>query len=190
MNTANTFELLIEQLERIPSIGRKSASKIAYTLALENKVLALNIAHCIENAVNKIDRCVVCNGISEGNTCNICSDEVRLHSGILCIVASARDILIVEESNVFNGIYFAVEDINNVDFNGIRVNINRFKIKEVLFAFTPSLASDTMIVYIEDKLSGIGLKFSKIAQGVPIGVGLDNIDKLSLTRAIESRVNV
>lgn len=190
MNKISPFDLLIEQLEQIPSIGRKSASKIAYALVVENKILALNIAHCIEDAVNKTSRCDICNGISEGSVCNICKDEVRLYSGILCMVASARDILIIEESGVFHGVYFAIEDINNVDFSKLIINITKFKVREILFAFTPSLASDTMMIYIEDKLHNNNLKFSKIAQGVPTGVGLDNVDKLSLTKAIESRIKI
>ena len=190
MNNSNTFGLLVEQLEQIPSIGRKSASKIAYTLAVENKILALNISHCIEDAVNKICRCSICNGISEGSICSICSNESRLHSGILCMVSSARDILTIEESNVFDGIYFAIEEINSIDFNKLKINISKLKVKEVLFAFTPSIASDTMMIYIEDKLQNGNLKFSKIAQGIPTGVGLDNVDKLSLTKAIESRIDM
>lgn len=190
MNNSKTFQTLIEQLERIPSIGKKSASKIAYTLAIENKILALNIANCIEDAVNKINRCDICNGIAENNICNICLDETRLYSGILCIVSSAKDILTIEEAGVFEGIYLAIEDIKTNNFDKIKNNIKKYKIKEILFAFTPSLASDTLIMYIEDKLQNENLRFYKIAQGVPTGVGLDNIDKLSLSKAIESRINI
>lgn len=186
----NKFELLIEQLEQIPSIGKKSALKIAYTLAVENKVLALNIAHCIEDAVNHIQKCEICNGISEGRICHICEDESRLFSGILCIVGNPKDILTIEDANIFEGIYLVVDETQSVDFKAIIANINLYKIKEIIFAFTPSLASDAMILYIEDNLKEEKLKFSKIAQGVPTGVGLDNIDRLSLTRALEARTRI
>lgn len=184
------FELLVEQLEQIPSIGKKSALKIAYTLALENKVLALNIAHCIEDAVNYVQKCEICGGISENRICHICQDESRLFSGTLCIVGSPKDILTIEDANIFEGIYLVVNEMQSIDFKSIIANINLYNIKEVIFALTPSLASDTMILYIEDKLQDQNLKFSKIAQGVPTGVGLDNIDKLSLTRALESRTRI
>ncbi|RAX52079.1 recombination protein RecR [Helicobacter sp. 16-1353] len=184
------FELLIEQLEQIPSIGKKSALKIAYSLAIENKVLALNIAHCIEDAVNCVQKCEICGGISESRICNICEDESRLFSGMLCIVGSPKDILTIEDAHIFEGVYLVVDGTQNIDFKDIIANINLYNIKEIIFAFTPTLASDAMILYIEDKLKDLNLRFSKIAQGVPTGVGLDNIDKLSLTRALESRIRI
>lgn len=184
------FELLIEQLEQIPSIGRKSALKIAYTLAIENKVLALNLAHCLEDAVNNIQRCDICGGISQSSLCHICSDESRLYRGILCIVGNPKDILVIEEANVFDGFYLVIEELDSIDFKNIIANIKSYDIKEIIFAFSPSLASDAMILYIEEYLKGENLKFSKIAQGVPTGVGLDNIDKLSLSRALESRTKI
>ncbi len=185
-----TFDLLVEQLEQIPSIGKKSASKIAYTLAIENKTLALNIAHCIENAVQYVHKCDICGGISEGKICSICSDESRLCSGILCMVGNPKDILTIESANIYNGVYLVVEDVKIIDFEKLVANIRLHGIKEILFAFSPSLASDTMMLYIEDRLKDEDVEFSKIAQGVPTGVGLDNIDRLSLTRAIDSRIKI
>lgn len=184
------FELLVEQLEQIPSIGKKSAIKIAYTLALENKILALNIAHCIEDAVNNIQRCDICGGISQSSICDICSDESRLYSGVLCIVGSPKDILVIEDANIFDGFYLVVDERDSLDFKVMITNIKLYDIKEIIFAFSPSLASDAMMLYIEDHLKDENIRFSKIAQGVPTGVGLDNIDRLSLTRALESRIKI
>ncbi|MDE6886724.1 MAG: recombination mediator RecR [Helicobacteraceae bacterium] len=185
-----SFTLLIEQLEQIPSIGKKSANKIAYTLALENKILALNLANCIENAVQNIQQCEICGGIAEGKICEICEDDTRLYSGMLCIVSNPKDILIIEEANIFSGIYFVVDDAKRIDFEGLRANIKLYNIQEIIFAFSPSLMSDAMILFIEDKLKDEKLIFSKIAQGIPTGVGLDNIDRLSLTRALEGRAKI
>lgn len=184
------FELLVEQLEQIPSIGKKTALKIAYTLALENKFLALNIAHCIENAVNAIQKCEICGGLSENRLCYICDDESRRYSGQLCIVGSPKDILTIENIGVFEGLYLVVEEIAHIEFDKMIAHIKNYHIQEIIFAFSPSLASDTMILFIEDKLKDLDLKFTKIAQGVPTGVGLDNIDSLSLSRAILARTNI
>ena len=184
------FQKLVEQLEEIPTIGKKTALKLAYTLSVENKILALNIAECIEEAVNKIRKCEICNGISENVICDICNDESRIYSGILCVVSNPKDVLTIEESNIFNGSYLVIEDVNNMNLNQIKSNLKKYNTKEIIFAFTPSLASDTLIVYIEDKLQDSNIKFSKIAQGIPTGVGFDNVDKLSLIRSIESRVKI
>lgn len=185
-----SFSLLVEQLEQIPSIGRKSALKIAYTLALENKILALNIAHCIENAISLVQNCEICGGLADGKICDICEDSRRLYHQSLCITQSPKDILTLEEINIFNGSYFVIENIKEADFTKLKEQITLYNKKEIIFAFSPSLHSETMMLYIEDKLSDENLAFSKIAQGVPTGVGLDNIDKLSLQRAMESRVKI
>lgn len=187
---SNVFNSLIEQLEQIPSIGKKSASKIAYTLAIENKILALNIANSIELAVREVKKCKICGGLAEGEVCDICEDSTRLYNPLLCIVNSPRDILSIEDIGVFSGSYLVISNIKEVDFDMIIANIRLHNKQEILFAFSPSLVSETMILYIEDKLKDENLSFSKIAQGVPTGVGLDNIDKLSLQRALESRIKI
>lgn len=186
----NAFNSLIEQLEQIPSIGKKSASKIAYILAIENKVLALNIANSIELAVREVKRCKICGGLAEGEICDICEDSARLYNPLLCIISSPMDIISIEETHTFNGSYLVISNIKEVDFEEVIANIRLHNKQEIIFAFSPSLVSETMILYIEDKLKDENLSFSKIAQGVPTGVGLDNIDKLSLQRAMESRVKI
>ena len=185
-----SFNLLVEQLEQIPSIGRKSALKIAYTLAIENKMLALNIAHCIESAISQVQVCEICGGMAEGRICEICEDSARLYHQSLCIVNSAKDILTLEELGIFGGSYFVISSVKEVDFADLRAKIAEYKKREIIFAFSPSLSSEAMMLYIEDKLQGVNLTFSKIAQGIPTGVGLDNIDKLSLQRALDCRVKI
>ena len=185
-----SFNLLVEQLEQIPSIGRKSALKIAYTLAIENKILALNIAHCIENAIASVQNCEICGGMAEAQKCDICEDCARLYHPALCIVQSPKDILTLEEIRIFSGSYFVVADIKGVDFESLRAKISEYGKREIIFAFSPSLSNESVMLYIEDKLQGENLAFSKIAQGVPTGVGLDNIDRLSLQRALEARVKI
>jgi recombination protein RecR len=146
---------------------------------------AMKLAHAIETAVNEVQSCVRCHNMSEDELCAICSDEQR-DSNLLCIVQSARDILTIEESGEFNGLYYVLSRIE--DLNEIHLKDAARDAEEVIFAFPPSIATDTMILYIEDKLEGMGLRFSKIAQGVPTGVDLENIDMVSLSRAMEARV--
>ena len=181
------FENLVSAFQDMPSIGKKSAVKMAYHLVMEDSFSAMKLAHAIEEGVNSIQRCKKCHNMSEDELCAICSDEFRDES-LLCIVQSAKDILTIEESGQYKGIYYIVTQITDLDEYHLKDAVKG--VNEVIFAFPPSLATDTMILYIEDKLSGTDIYFSKIAQGVPTGVELDNIDILSLTRAIESRVKV
>ena len=142
-----TFNALIEALEQIPTIGKKSALKMAYTLGVENKFLGIKIAHCLEEAISHTRTCEACNALSESQLCEICSHLLRQ-------------------------------------------NIQDNHINEIIFAFSPTLANEAIMLFIEDKLSDLNLSFSKIAQGVPTGIGLDNIDSLSLSRALQSRTKL
>jgi len=179
------FENLVEAFQSLPTIGKKSAIRLAYHLTMEDGFGGIKLAHAIESAINEVHRCQKCHNMSEDELCAICTDE-RRDTTTLCIVQSARDILTIEESGEFMGIYYVVSKIEDLDTYHLKSAVR--DVSEVIFAFPPSIATDTMILYIEDKLDGLGLHFTKIAQGVPTGVDLENIDIVSLTRAIESRV--
>lgn len=181
------FENLVAAFQELPSIGKKSAIRMAYNIVMEDSFSGMKLAHAIEEGVNNIQRCKRCHNMSEDELCFICSDEFR-DSSTLCIVQSAKDILTIEESGQYKGIYYIVTQLADLDEYHLREAVKG--IEEVIFAFPPSLATDTMILYIEDKLTGTNLHFTKIAQGVPTGVELDNIDAISLTKAMESRVKV
>ena len=182
------FENLVSAFQDIPSIGKKSAIKMAYHLVMVDSFSAMKLSHAIEEGVNSIKRCKKCHNMSEDELCFICADEYR-DSSILCIVQSAKDILTIEESGEYKGVYYIVTQLRDLDEYHLKDAVGG--VHEVIFAFPPSLATDTMILYIEDKLLDIrGLKFTKIAQGVPTGVELDNVDMLSLSRAMEARVKI
>jgi len=181
------FENLVSTFQEMPSIGKKSALKMAYHLVMEDSFLAMKLAHAIEEGVNTIRRCKKCHNMSEDELCSICSDEYRDNSK-LCIVQSARDIITIEGSGQYNGIYYIIREIHDLDEYHLREIVKG--VSEVIFAFPPSIATDTMILYIEEKLRGMELYFTKIAQGVPTGVELDNVDILSLGRAMEWRVKI
>jgi len=181
------FESLVSALEAMPGIGSKSALKLAYHIVTDKKFEAIKLAHAIENAVESIRRCTKCNNLSQDELCYICSDDLRDKTK-LCIVQSAKDIFTIEKVGLYNGLYYVINDIEDFDLNHLK---NALKgVKEVIFAFAPSVASDTMILYIESQLEGMDLIFSKIAQGVPTGISLDSVDTLSLAKALEDRVNL
>lgn len=184
-----SFYLLVESLEKLPSIGKKSAEKMAYTLCVENKILGLNIAKHIQDATHKVRKCAICGGLSEEEECQICQDEER-NNGELCIIAHPRDIAIIENTGSFRGKYFVLESLESVDFEALTSTILANEVKEVIFSFSPSLANDALMLFVEDRLSALPLSFSKIAQGIPTGIGLDHIDTLSLSRAFEGRIKV
>jgi len=126
--------------------------------------------------------------MSEDELCFICSDE-RRDSSVLCIIENAKDMLLLEENGLFDGKYFVLDSLEELSISHL-VKIVEDGVSEVIFALTPSISNDAVILYIEDKLSEYKINFSTIAQGVPTGVSLENIDILSLTRAMQDRVKV
>lgn len=182
-----SFENLVEAFHALPGIGKKTAVRLAYHIAVEDGFVGVKLSQAIEDAVDGVRTCLHCHNMSEDELCGICADEGRDRSK-LCIVQSAKDILSIEESGEFDGTYYVVSRPEDMDAMHLRRAVEG--VEEVIFAFPPSIATDTMILYIEDKLEGTGLLFTKIAQGVPTGVELENIDMMSLSRAMEARVRV
>ena len=182
------FNRLVESLESLPTIGKKSAVRLAYHMVMKDSFNAIKLAHAIENAVGSLKKCVSCGGMSEDELCEICSNSSR-DIEILCIVENAKDILTLEENGLFEGRYFVLDSLEHLDISHLQ-DVVSSGVSEVIFALTPSIQNDAIILYIEDKLKEYDIRFSKIAQGVPTGVSLENIDILSLTRAIEDRVRV
>ncbi len=182
------FNILVEALESLPSIGKKSATRMAYHMVMQDNFAAIKIAHAIENALGSLRKCSECGGLCEDELCGVCSDEGR-DKDILCIVENAKDILTLEEGGVFDGRYFVLENLDRFDSSHL-VDMVNSGVKEIVFALTPSVANDAVMLFIEDKLSLCDVNFTRIAQGVPTGVSLENIDILSLSRALEDRVKV
>lgn len=182
------FNRLVESLQELPTIGKKSATRLAYFMVMNDSYVGMKISHAIEDALGSLKKCSACGGMSEDELCFICTDEQR-DDTLLCIVENAKDILLLEENGLFDGRYFVLEALDELNVSHL-VGLVENGINEIVFALTPSIANDAVILYIEDKLSDFDISFTKIAQGVPTGVSLENIDLLSLTRALEDRVRV
>ena len=157
-------------------------------MIMNDTFVGMRISHAIEDALGSLKKCSDCGGMSEDELCYICTDDGR-DSTLLCMVENAKDILLLEENGLFDGKYFVLESLEELSISKLEDLVDA-GVNEILFALTPSIANDAVILYIEDKLSAYNINFSKIAQGVPTGVSLENIDLLSLTRALEDRVKV
>ena len=182
------FNRLVDSLQELPTIGKKSATRLAYHMIMNDTYVGMRIYHAIEDALGNLKKRRDCGGMSEDELCYICTDDGRDHT-LLCIVENAKDILLLEENGLFDGRYFVLDSLDELSMSKLE-DLVEGGVSEVLFALTPSISNDAVILYIEDKLSAFHVNFSKIAQGVPTGVSLENIDLLSLTRALEDRVKV
>lgn len=183
------FNELVQSFANLPTIGKKTAIRLAYFVSMKNHLLGTKLAHDIENAIRFIKPCEKCGSLSENELCEICTDTERDRS-ILCIVENAKDVLILEESGSFDGLYFVLDELDDEKIAKLRQMLQEFGVKELVFALTHSVNSEAMSLFIEDKLKDLNLNFSKIAQGIPSGVNLENVDFISLHKAMVFRTKL
>ena len=186
MQNLKSLEELIDNLQTLPTIGKKSATRMAMYL-IKHKFEALKIANAIENAVTAIDECKECGNLTENELCEICMSE---RENKICIVEHSKDIILLEENEIFNGYYFVMPELDNFKIEKLIELIKKKNIEEIIFAYTHSLENEAKIIYLEDRLKEFNITFSKIAQGIPMGVGFENVDITSLYKAFSGRVKL
>lgn len=192
------LENLAKTLSRLPGIGPKSASRIAYSListpADFNALLADNIA----TIQSKVKPCSICGSFAETDPCPVCSDPNR-DKTTLCIVEQPQDVLTIQASGVYSGLFHvlggAINPLNgvgpeNLSFDKLLDRINNGSFREIIIATNPTEEGDTTALYIRHLLkSKPEIKLTRLASGLPIGGDLEYADKITLTRSLRGRVD-
>jgi len=189
-----SFERLYELLQQMPGIGKKSAQRIIFYI-LSHKEYGRELAQVLQDAGEKIRFCKICGNITDKEICNICTNPDR-DSSIICVLEKPADLFAIESSGIFRGKYHilggALSPIDGISPEDLRIEelVERVKkqdIKEVIIATNPTTEGEATAMYIAEKLKSLGVKISRIAQGLSIGTGIDLADSLTLLRAIEGR---
>ena len=195
MNYPGTIVDLIECFKKYPTIGEKSAERLALaTLEMPEEILNL-FSDSLKNVKKKIRKCSICNNLTESDKCDICKDKNR-NSSILCIVENSKDINLMEKNNLFNGKYFVLSNLISpsngldpsiIEFDKILKIIKDNEVKEVILAIKPNVEGETTSLYISKMLENQDITVSRIALGIPIGAEIDYVDALTLEMALENR---
>jgi recombination protein RecR len=189
------LQRLIDELSRLPGVGRKSAQRIAFHLLKSDKVDALRLAHAIAEAKERVSFCERCFNIAEGSLCGLCTDD-RRDARLLCVVEEPRDIVAVEKTQEFNGLYHvlqgAISPIEGIGPDQLRVRellgrIDREGVEEVILCTNPNLEGEATAMYLSRLLKDLQVKVTRIASGLPVGGDLEYADELTLGRALEGR---
>lgn len=189
------IEILVSLLSRLPGIGKKSALRLVYFL-LNNKEYSKMLAKNIEKTINNIFFCSKCGNYTSEDPCYICSSLDRDRK-ILCIVEEPKDLLAIEETGAYNGIYHILNgSINLLEDRGpeklrIKELINRVeteKYEEILIATNPTVEGEATFLYLKELLEKYDIKLSRIATGIPMGGSLDYADKFTLGKAIQAKL--
>lgn len=185
---------LINTLAKLQGIGRKSAIRIAFDL-LEKQQDEINIfLETIKDSYNSIRPCNICKTLTdnENNICYICSDEKR-NKNILCVVENTKDVLAIEKSAEFNGIYHVLggrlDPLNGITISDLYIKelLDRLAdVKEIILALNPDIEGETTILYLI-KVIPKNIKISKIASGIPMGGNIEYTDIVTLAKSLEGR---
>lgn len=189
---------LIEEFEKLPGIGSKTAQRLAFFILNRSKEDAQKFASAIINAKESLCYCKVCQNLSDREICGICDNPMRDHS-VICVVESPRDVIQVEKTNEFTGVYHvlhgAISPMDNVGPDDIRIKeliarISDGSVKEVIMATNPNLEGETTAMYISKLIKPFGVNVTRIAHGVPVGGELEFADEITLSRALKGRVEI
>jgi recombination protein RecR len=195
MRYAPPIARLLEELERLPGIGPKSAQRIAYWLLTAEAADAERLASAITEVKRTIHFCPVCFNFAEDDLCNVCADPVRDRTAI-CVVEEPRDLVAVDRTGEFRGTYHVLQGaISPMDGIGperlrIRELIDRLapgEVTEVVIATNPNVEGETTALYLARLIKPLGIRVTRIASGLPVGGDLEFADEVTLGRALEGR---
>lgn len=186
---------LIDVFAKLPGIGRKSATRIAFNILEKAPIEIENMIETLKDSYDNIKHCKICGNLSESDICEVCADENR-NKNIICIVESVRDIIAFEKSGTYNGLYHVlggkIDPLNGVTIEDLNVKALEERIddniKEVILALNPDLEGETTNLYLTKMLKNKNLEISKIASGIPLGGNIEHTDMATLGRAIEGRI--
>lgn len=198
MKHEDSITTLINEFKRMPSIGTKTAQRLAfYILRIDNQS-AQRLANAILDVKSKIIHCSNCGNITEEDPCQICSDPKRQRE-YLCVVQEPKDILAFENTCAFRGLYHvlmgSISPLNGIGPDDLRIKelldrINKDKVAEIILATSPTIEGDATAAYLIDLIKPLGKKITRIARGLPMGSEIEYADKSTLTKSIECRLEV
>lgn len=184
---------LIEQFERMPGVGHKSAQRMAFYVLDMKPEDAKKFADAINEAHEKIHKCKICCNLTEDELCSVCKNEAR-DKTIVCVVEDPRDVMAIEKTREFEGTYHvlhgAISPMGGIgpDQLTIKELLARLDgVTEVIMATNPTVEGEATAMYISRLLKPLGIKTTRLAYGVPVGADLEYADEVTLTRAMEGR---
>lgn len=198
MYSSKYLELLIEELEKLPSIGLKSAQRLALYLLRVPKEDALRLADAIRAVRERVGFCSTCGNFSETDPCALCADP-RRDARVLCVVEQPVDVLAFERTATFQGRYHvlggALSPLEGTSPEQLRIRelLSRLRggeVQEVILATNPNVNGEATALYLSKLLTPLGVRVTRIARGVPMGSDLEYSDQVTLARALEGRRDV
>ena len=189
------FSKLVEEFEKLPGVGSKSAQKMAYYIIAADKSVAKTFADTLLEAKQKIRCCSVCQNLTDKELCSICSGDKRDRS-VICVVEKPSDVDAIERTRDFNGLYHVLHGLispmndvgpDDIKLSELLVRVSENDINEVIMATSPNVEGQATAMYIAKLLKPFDVKVTGLALGIPVGGSLEYSDSITLARAMENR---
>ncbi len=186
---------LIEQFQKFPSVGPKSAQRMAFYLLRMPLSEVQKLAQSIIEAKQNTRTCEICFNLSSTSPCEICQ-STRRDKSTICVVAETKDLIAIEKTNEYNGLYHVLQGLispmDGIGADDIRIKelltrLTDENVKEVILALSPSVEGEATSLYLSKLIKPFGIKISRIAFGLPVGADLEYADEITIARAIEGR---
>lgn len=190
-----SIEKLIEAFEKLPSIGSKTAARLAFYILNASEEETTEFINAIENAKKNLKYCSKCYNISDTDPCTICGNPSR-DASTICVVEDVRDVVAMERTHEFKGVYHvlhgSISPMNGVGPDDIKIKelLSRLmdgQVKELILATNPRVEGEATAMYISKLVKPLGIKVTRIAHGIPVGGDLEYTDEVTLSKALEGR---
>lgn len=194
----NPLSKLIFELSKLPGIGEKSATRLAYYILNQEANYAEALSCAVKDAKAKLRYCKNCFNFSESELCEVCSDPKRDHSQI-CVIEKPSDVTPIERTGSFRGVYHVLHGLlspldgvgpEDVRMKELFIRLKNEDVKEVIFALNPSVEGEATTLYLSRLLKPIGIRLSQVAYGIPFGGTIEFSDRQTLGKALENRVEM
>jgi recombination protein RecR len=194
--SSKLLENAVYEFSKLPGVGQKTALRLVLHLLNQDKDEVERFSTAMTKLRNEILFCKVCNNISDQPVCEICTSHKR-DRGTICIVEDTRDVMAIENTNQFNGVYHVLGGLispmdgigpSDLEIDSLLARINPDEVKEVIFALSATMEGDTTIFYLNKRLKDFKINISTIARGIAFGGELEYVDEITLGRSIATRV--
>ena len=193
-----SIEKLIEEFEKLPSIGHKTAVRLAFYVLNLPQEEAKKFADTIMEARTKLKFCSICGNITDEDPCPICAN-VKRNKEVVCVVEDVRDIIPIERTHEYMGVYHVLHGVispmngvgpNDIKLKELMTRIGTGEVKELILATNPNVEGEATAMYISKLVKPFNIKTTRIAHGIPIGGDLEYTDEVTLAKALENRVEI
>ncbi len=198
MSLPEPLTRLIDQLQRLPGIGRKGAQRLAFHILRNPREEAERLCEAVRDLKELVTYCSVCNNITEADPCPVCADERRDHS-LICVVEEPQNVIGIEKSGDFKGTYHVLMGAlsplqgvgpDDLKIKGLLQRVEQGGVAEVILATNPNVEGEATAIYLARLLKPLGVRVTRIATGVPVGGDLEYADEVTLQRAMTGRRDV